>query len=849
MPELRSLFHLFLIAGVLGYSCSSDQGPSPPKTPSKELSTFVTAEELDVELVASEPMVQEPVILKFDPAGRLWVVEMRGFMPNLEGEGEDEPVGRISVLEDLDGDGQMDKSTVFLDSLVLPRSLAFAEGGVLVAEKIPLWYVEDLDGDLVADRKTLIDSTYGGRGFIEHSPNGLLRAMDNWYYNAKAAFRYKQEGGTWRKDETEFRGQWGISQDDYGRLYYNYNWSQLHADLIPPNTFGRNKNHTPTTGIDYGLTLDRKVYPVRSTPAVNRGYITGTLDEDGKLIEFTSASAPYVYRGDLFSDDYYGNVFICEPAGNLIKRNTVDDDGLILSASNAYPGEEFLASRDERFRPVYITSGPDGALYVADMYRGIIEHGPYMSEYLKEQTAQRKLDTPIHYGRIWRISPKGNSPHPVTSLEGMSAENLVTLLEADNGWYRDEAQRLLVERRERSIVSQLRELMTVQENHLAKIHALWTLEGLGAITLEDCMTAMKDPHPRVRISALRLMDRLLEPGGSASNQVAQMIQSSWSDEDKGVVLHMALAAQKLADNEAIALLGDIITKYVNLPLMRDAVLSSLEDREFDLLQWLIARGDWKEPTADQSIFIEMLATSITRKADEGEILALVNMLEAEGLAEGSANDAILMGMAMEATTNDSLSTIRVSSKLAIFGRENIVPDIQSRLQRLQKLFSWPGKEEQTISQGTKSSLSEAEEKQFVLGRTHYLSTCAQCHGVDGRGVSRFAPPLRASEWVLGDDRRLALLLLHGIEGPIEVLGKTYDAPEILPVMPAHSVMDDNNLAAVMTYIRNAWGNAAPAVSRGTVGSVRHRSQGRVQPWTVEDLDERMLEIDDILNAR
>ncbi len=849
MAEFRSLLYLVLLAGVLGYSCSKDMGPSPPKSPTQELSTFITAEDMDIELVASEPMVQEPVILKFDPQGRLWVVEMRGFMPNLEGEGEDDPVGRISVLEDLDGDGQMDKSTVFMDSLVLPRSIAFAEGGVLVAEKIPLWFVEDLDGDLVADRKTMIDSTYGGRGFIEHSPNGLLRALDNWYYNAKAAFRYRQEGGTWHKDETEFRGQWGISQDDYGRLYYNYNWSQLHADLIPPNTLGRNKNHTPTTGIDHGLTLDRKVYPVRETPAVNRGYITGTLDDEGKLIEFTSASAPYVYRGNLFSKDFYGNVFICEPAGNLIKRNTVDDDGLMLSASNAYPGEEFLASTDERFRPVYITSGPDGALYIADMYRGIIEHGPYMSEYLREQTAERKLDAHIHLGRIWRISPKGTSPHSITSIEGMSAENLVTLLESDNGWYRDEAQRLLVERRERSIVPQLRALVDSEMDHLAKIHALWTLEGLGALTLDDCMTALEDSNARVRISALMLIDKLMVDNGAYSKQVAQRMQASWSDEEKGVVLHMALAAHKLTDNDAIPLLGDIVTKYVHLPLMRDAVLSSLEDREFDLLQWLISRSDWRELSPDQSIFLEMLATSITRKADEGEILALVNLLYAEDLEEGSANDAILTGMSMEATTNDSLSAIQVTAKLPIFGKEDISQDVQTRLQRLQKLFTWPGKEEEAVSEGAKSSLNEAEEKQFVLGRTHYLSTCAQCHGVDGKGVRRFAPPLRDSEWVLGDDRRLALLLLHGIEGPIEVLGKTYDAPEILPVMPAHSVMDDNNLAAVMTYIRNAWGNAAPAVSRGTVGSVRHRSQGRVQPWTVEDLEERMLEIDDILNAR
>ena len=243
----------------------------------------------------------------------------------------------------------------------------------MVAENQALWLTEDTDHDLKADKKTLIDPDYAGNPLPEHAGNGLLRGTDNWYYNAKSKFRYRLHDGRWQRDTTEFRGQWGISQDDEGRLYYNYNWSQLHADLVPPNYMGRNSNHTPTTGIDHGLTSDRRVYPARPTPAVNRGYIPGTLNEQGKLVEFTAACSPFFYRGSALPEAYYGNVFVCEPSGNLIKRNVITNEGIRLAAHDPHPGSEFLASADERFRPVFITSGPDGALYVADMYRGLIQ--------------------------------------------------------------------------------------------------------------------------------------------------------------------------------------------------------------------------------------------------------------------------------------------------------------------------------------------------------------------------------------------------------------------------------------------------------------------------------------------
>ncbi len=217
-------------------------------------------------------MIQDPVAMTFDARGRLWVVEMRGFMPDIDGTGENNPTGRISI-QDTDGDGAMDRSIVYIDSLILPRSVAIIQGGALVVDDYKLWLALDVDHDDVADTKQLIDSTYGGTRLPEHSGNGLWRNLDNWYYNARSAVRYRVTDDGVVRDSTEFRGQWGLSQDDEGRLYYNYNWSQLHADLVPPNYLSRNRAHAPTAGIDHGLTIDRRIYPIRPNPAVNRGYI------------------------------------------------------------------------------------------------------------------------------------------------------------------------------------------------------------------------------------------------------------------------------------------------------------------------------------------------------------------------------------------------------------------------------------------------------------------------------------------------------------------------------------------------------------------------------------------------
>lgn len=779
----------------LCFACNKEV--SPALSPDEALETFHLADpNLRIELVASEPMVQDPVAITFDEGGRLWVAEMLGFMQDIDGSGEADRIGRISVLFDDDGDGQMDRRQTFLDSLILPRALALVKGGVLVAENMPLWFVSDTDGDFKADGKVLIDSLYGGLGVPEHSANGLLRGMDNWLYNAKSKYRYRKIGTTWVKDTTEFRGQWGICHDDAGRLFYNYNWSQLHADLVPPNALLGNAHHTPTSGIDHGLTLDRRVFPIRSTTAINRGYVPGTLDEKGRILEFASACGPLVNRGHALPESYYGDAFVCEPTANLIKQNEVLEEGFMLRAENTYQGEEFLASTDERFRPISLASGPDGALYVVDMYKGIIQHAPYMTDYLREVTLKRGLDTPIHMGRIWRITSANQKVETYPDLSQMTPVDLIGQLNSDNGWTRDTAQRLLVAHGDSTLVAPLKHLLETG-TALGQLHALWTLEGLGHQEPEVYLKAVGASDPRVAQAGLRLATRLAEDNPEVGTAIERLIQDSFGHAPPLVQLQMVLSGSIVSRPLSFEISHQFLKRYGTLPLARDAVLSSLEDRELDMLRFLLDQSPSYHQ--NQEIMFELLASAIANSDSKTDIAQLNRLLDSfKGERTQWIKNALVNGMGNTATDDSGIAA------------------------------TFP---------------AHIDAKRYAQGRQGYLNICASCHGTNGEGMKRFAPPLKKSEWVTGDDQKLAMLLLHGMQGPVEVNGKTYDSPDILPEMPSFSTLQNEDIADIATYIRNAWGNSAEELTSRTVGSVRFRTQGKLTPWTATELDTLIFDID------
>lgn len=527
-----------------------------------------------MEMVASEPLLTAPVAIDFDTKGRIWVAEMAGFMVNLEGDDEDLPSGSIKILEDLDNDGIMDHAKTFLDSLVMPRALALVYGGLLYAESPNLWFVEIEDDKPV--NRVLVDSLYATVGNPEHQPNGLMMNLDNWIYNAKSNFRYQRKDGVWKKEPTTNRGQWGISHDNFGRLYYNNNSTQLLGDHILPNRLVRNKYFIPRKGVDETLTKDNRVYPLHAA-SVNRGYEEGVLNQDSLLVNVTAACGPLVYRGGMFPADYDQNVFVCVPEANLIKRNILSFYGDRVEAKQAWQGKEFLASTDEGFRPVNLSNGPDGNMYVVDMHRGVIQHYAFLSPYLKKISAEKKLDTILDYGRILRVRSKDKLAREIPDLETLPAPRLLDFLKDSNGWIRDRAQQYLIHKNDKGVLPGLKEMALDNKSPLAQLHALYVLKGLNVLSFDFLQQLAISGGPEATAHALVLMEDYASEKNvpKAKDLFAELLNRNEPMLD--LYLSTTLGIWAKYDQEVFfSFIYDLSAKYKDNVIVQEAILSGSE---------------------------------------------------------------------------------------------------------------------------------------------------------------------------------------------------------------------------------------------------------------------------------
>ena len=799
---------------------------SPVLAPDAAQETFFLPPGYRLELVASEPLIADPVWIDIDPDGRLWVVEMRGFMPDNEGKGERAPVGRIVVLDDDNDDGRMDRSTVFIDGLVLPRSVKVLERGVLIAAPPDLWLARDTDGDGRADRKERIRGDFGrADGNPEHNANGLCWGIDNWIYTSEHDGHLRLRPGGWEYAKTLAVGQWGLSMDDTGRIYRNWNDDPLRLDFFPARYFIRNPHIVRTRGVYERVTDDLTVWPVRPNPGVNRGYREGTLHDDRSLAVFAAAGTPTVYRGDRLPEELRGNVFVTEPAGNLVRRFIVRErpEG-VLQASSAYQRAEFISSTDERFRPVNLYSAPDGTLYVVDMYRGVIQHRQYQSEYLKNYIREHELDQPIGYGRIYRVIHRSTRRDRKPDLGQRSAGALTQLLEHPNGWWRDTAQRLLVERRDRSVVGALRRLALRASDARARLHALWTLDGLDAVDPPLILRALDDRSVYVRAAAVRLSERWLRATNAAA--VRDAVLKRMDDESVVVRRQLALALGELPDEQKVAEVARLLFRHGSDPVIVDAAISGLRGQELSVLR-LGLKGDsglsrdggrWP---ADATTMLAAAALKGGRDQDVTQViewigdrrrtiderLALIGGLEAAMAAPQSASGSDGARTAMMLPT-------KPAGLMAAAGEGG---ELSARVVALLSLIGWPGKPE---PRDTVRPLNAAEQQRFDAGAHLFQSICAPCHQPDGRGRSLVAPSLIGSKWVLDRPGLTARILLNGKEGQM--------------MMPPVALTDDQ-LAAVLTYIRRAWGHRATPVDTSLVREVRGASTGRARPWTEAEL--------------
>lgn len=795
--------------------------PAPVLTAEEEQKTFKVAPGYRVELVAAEPFVQNPIFFEFDPEGRIWVVEYQGYMRDLDGSGEDEPICRVVVLEDTDADGKADKHTVFLDELVMPRSFAFVKGGILLQEPPTLWFCEDTDGDLRADKQTDVGEM-GMAGNPQHTANGLRYGIDNWLHCADWTKRYRWQDGKLVEEETIKRGQFGVTFDETGRFMTCYENKALYGDNLPAEYLTRNPHLQRVFqrgGGDragFGVNVDfapnaQEVFPIRVTPAVTLGALE--LRDDGRLRTYTIASGTTFYDGHQFPADAHRNVFVPESGGHLIGRLKLDD-GIAADASRFYPEEEeFLASTDERFRPVNARVGPDGALYVADMYHGIIEHVIFMVPWLTKQIEERNLAEGNDLGRIWRIVAEDKPiDRSSPNLSKASNTTLVNTLAHPNGWHRLTAQRLLIERTDSKAIPRLRNA-AADGNALGALHALWTLDGLGALDSDTRLAALNSADERVRAAAIRLSEgdpKLLTP-----------LVERVNDESPSVRLQLALTLSTFSEPQALASLAELVANEAH-PLFRTAAITGLDGRELEFLE------DWTQRGKEDESLVSLLAQCVLEEASPPRVAELFTLFENTPADRDWQRNAML----------DAFARIRYPQPFSLAEEPLALtalmraPDVATREKVMSALnqFTWPGaKLPDTLTQNA-APLTPEQEQRVSVGQQLYTMACAACHQPHGGGVPGIAPPLAGSEWVSGPPERLIRIVLNGLYGPIQVNGQTWNLS-----MPTFGTYTDEEVASVLSYVRRAWGNAAEPVDPALATTVRSENEGRTLPWRAEEL--------------
>lgn len=565
--------------------------PAPVLSVEDAMKSFQIAEGFAIAPFAAEPMIEKPVALDYDPAGRLWVCEMIGYMLDIDGSEEDKPHGRIVVLEDTNQDGKADKRTVFMDKVLLPRALAVYPDGLLFADQESLRFVKRNGLKPVGEPVVAVKDYIQG-GNVEHRANGLVRGLDNWLYNAKSGQRIRRSGDKWIVENTPFRGQWGVAFDNSGRIYTNNNSQFLVGETIAPNLLEGNTALDTKTSSAVRLGSN-KPFPIRVTPGVNRAYIQksngygeNTLDpETFKLLTCTGAAGLSIYRGTNFPSEWIGQGLITEPSINLVKAMKVTESNGTLKAEHTYPDKEWLASTDERFRPVNIYNAPDGSVHLLDMYHGIIQHKTYVTTYLRDYYTELGLDGPGKgHGRIYRITAKGGKVEKVPDMDSLSSAELVKLLAHPNGWHREMAQRVLGDRdADKKTVNLLAELVANGDQPLGRIHALWTLENMGALTADPIAAALKSGKKKLTISALWAATTLPHPELLKLEKTLIDLKPA----DKETAVYFARALGPIATPAAFQRLNELINTSKD-KFVTAAAFSGLDHRE---AAFKVATGD------------------------------------------------------------------------------------------------------------------------------------------------------------------------------------------------------------------------------------------------------------------
>ena len=729
-----------VVLGFLLASCSTPTELSHPPTetvagqpppPSKALSPEASIATMELpkgyrlEPVLTEPHIAEPVMIAFDGNGRMYVAEMRTYMLDADATGEQEPFSRVSRHEDTDGDGVYDRHSVFADKLLLPRIMLPLDDRIIIGETNTddLYIYRDSDGDGVADEKTLWFKGGPRGGNMEHQPNGLVWAMDNGIYSTYYDYRLRvgPRGEAIKEPIPVNGGQWGLTQDDWGKV-----WFVNAGNETGPVHFQQHIIYGQFSAPNEHIGQYKVVWPIARMPDTQGG--PGQLRPDDTLNHFTATCGQDIFRGDRLPAELRGNLLFAEPVGRLIRRTLITVEDGVTRLANAYEDQhsEFIRATDPLFRPVNMITAPDGTLYIVDMYRGIIQQANWTRKgtYLREQIEAHDLQKEIGRGRIYRLRHENFEPGPKPRMLDETPSEWVKHLSHPNGWWRDSAQKLLVLRRDLLVVPALAKLASSDApDPRPRLHALWTLDGLGALDDKLILRALKATDPQVRITGLRLAELRVDAKSAARAPLVVAMRRALRDADPRVDIQAMLSVRR-----------------AGLPDAQKIIRATAE--------------------ASASVGVYAINEQLWDEANN-EDPQLIRLLGVNGL------------------------------------------------------------------------------KSYRAGRTLFSSVCFACHGTDGRGAPMpaaegrtLAPSLVGSPRVLSDERATIAILLHGLQGAVD--GVDYGAP----MVPMNSY-SDAELAGVLTYIRNTFGNRAPAVESEAVAARRAADAGHTNYWTLAELTSQL----------
>ena len=684
----------------LGKDYSSEVELIPPTPPEMAEATFEVEPGFRVELVAAEPLVMDPVCMSFDERGRLFVAEMRGYnqgnrAPASEARAlalETQKLGCVKLLEDTDGDGRFDTSTVYVDDLIWPNGVAAYDGGVFVAAAPEMLYCKDTDGDGKADIRRVVFDGFGFSNW-QHLPNSFRWGLDNRIHGASGS-----GGGAIRRPDrpqeepTLIRGrdfafdprtldlaptnssaQFGLSFDSWGNKYLTSNSDHILLVFFEDRYVARNPFLAAPRSWRLIAAEGRGADVFRiSPPEPHRvvwmrmratGVIKGIIERGGAPTGYiTAAGGTTIYRGDAWPRQYRDNSFTPECSGNLLHRNVLEPDGVGQIARRTDAGREFLASRDIWFRPVNMLNGPDGNLYMADMYRQVINEGVVLPPALRKCFDLTEGST---MGRIYRIVPEDFRQPEIPDLGKATTPQLVALLEHANAWHYTTAARLLCQRQDVAAVAPLAKMASASPFPLGRLHAMWALDGLGALSAEMVPPWLDDAHPRVREHAVRLSERVL----AASPTIRQKLAAMVKDDDIRVRYQLAFTLGNAPGSAATGALASLAVGDSEDEWIRLAILSSSRGRAGELFA-LVAADPSRQPTSGGRLLLERLAEQTGLQNEAPQVQRVQRELEklapADRTLAQAAVRALLNGLA------------RVGSPL----RDELVADDRSVLARL-----------------------------------------------------------------------------------------------------------------------------------------------------------------------